>query len=170
MLLFIQLMKSITAFFNNYSISQVAYNINTNTSIDRVQCERNKCDKELHRLRYELENLFGNKDQIQKKSSMDRCWPCCRRWNRNRHDGDTSTTKDFRESSVSTPALPYIDRTKRDLRQNITDSLPNKTIPDPTYKSLLFKNLQVKLLDCLRTSPRYFFAFVYFKIFSCSIF
>jgi hypothetical protein len=114
MLLFIQLMKSIAAFFNNYGISQVAYNANTNASIDRVQCERNKCDKELHRLRYGLENLFGNKDQIQKKSSMDRCWPCCRRWNRNRHDGDTNTTKDFThrygyDSSFRSPPFRSVD-------------------------------------------------------------
>ncbi|CAF4074239.1 unnamed protein product [Rotaria sordida] len=97
MLSLIQVMKTIGTFFNNYRINRNVYNINTNTTIDRIECERNVCEKELHRLKYGLENLLKNKAhknfQIRKTNWIDQCWSCCRRCTRNRNHNNTYMNK-----------------------------------------------------------------------------
>ena len=82
-------MKTIAAFFNNYSTNQ-------NDSDLILECQRNVCEKELRRLQYGLENLLRNQGHgsvgIKKKSWINRCWPCCRRRNNNRKGGHTNMT------------------------------------------------------------------------------
>jgi hypothetical protein len=45
--------------------------INTNSIIDRVECERNVCENELNRLRYGLENLLRNNDYAEFRNSFN---------------------------------------------------------------------------------------------------
>ncbi|CAF0827924.1 unnamed protein product [Rotaria sordida] len=141
MLSLIQVMKTIATFFNNYRINRNVYNINTNTTIDRIECERNVCEKELHRLKYGLENLLKNKAhknfQIRKTNWIDQCWSCCRRCTRNRNH------------------IPYNGWKKYDLKRKIANFLTSKIATiDPTCKSILFKILEGKILDCLSNGQK----------------
>jgi hypothetical protein len=137
-------MKTIAAFFNNYS------NRNTNATTDRTECERNVCRNELYRLQYGLWNLLEhNGVEIRNKTRVDRYSSCCRRWNRYRNDDDTYNY----DSSVRLSHVDY-DGTRRDLRQNIQDPRTANASFVPTNKSLLYKILERRLSDCFATNQR----------------
>jgi hypothetical protein len=155
--------------------------LSLNARIARIECERNVCKKELYRLRYGLENLLRNTSyddlETSKKSWIEQC---CRRWKKDRngdyneftyhHDykpafrfsssrSDADYDREYQLAIIifyfSASFIPASSSSyKHDSRENILDVQTTKTIVDPTYKSLLYKILEKKLLDCLRTNQR----------------
>jgi len=99
-----------------------------NATIDRIECERNVCENELHRLRYGLENLL--------KNSIDQ---------------NNEFTYHYGYDYAFRSPLSYTDRMER---SNISDFRKIKSSIDSTYKSLLYKILETKLLDCLHTNQK----------------
>jgi len=61
-------------------------------------------------------------------------------------------------------------RWNRELRQKFSESRRNEMIVDSSHKSLLYKILEAKLLDCLGTNQKSFELFFKYKIFSYLIY
>ena len=82
-------MKTTIVFSNNNGIKEDFTDTNTNTTIDRVECERNVCQNELYRLRDGLKNVLANSSynyfKLQNNNWIDRYCPCCRRSTKNRN-------------------------------------------------------------------------------------
>ncbi|CAF3742084.1 unnamed protein product [Rotaria magnacalcarata] len=165
-------MNTVARFFNNYNIDRNDSNINTNANITQVECERNVCQQELYRLKYGLENLLNNKsynsNKLQITNWIDECWSCCRRCTKNRNYNKSYINK-YRnanhsivrssfddDSIVLKSSLRHIGRKKYDLQQNISNLQTKKATPtDLSCKSVLFKILQAKILDCLSRGQQF---------------
>ncbi|CAM4883620.1 unnamed protein product [Rotaria socialis] len=159
-------MNTVATLFNNYHIDRNDANINTNADIAPIECERNVCQQELYRLKYGLENLLNNKGynsiKLQSTNWIDQCWSCCRRCTKNRnynkscinkyrHANHSIVRSSFDDDSlVLKSSLRHIGRKQYDLQQNISNFQTNKATPmDLSCKSVLFRILQAKILDCL---------------------
>ncbi|CAF0840027.1 unnamed protein product [Adineta ricciae] len=103
-------MKNYFATFNHPQTNQC---VNTNAAdIARLQCERKKCESERQRLRKKFEQLQQRRNQ----SWTDRCCPCCRRSNRNRHE---NTEQIFNEPEQSVSYQP-----EREFQSKNTNDSP----------------------------------------------
>ncbi|UJR21098.1 hypothetical protein I4U23_024198 [Adineta vaga] len=135
-------MKHFVVLLSHHHHHHGQQSVNTNAEdIPRLQCERNKCENERQRLRDRLEQLIKYRKEKQRESWIDRWCPCCcRRSNRERR-----VDYEYKSSLYQSPiSFPYIDQTQHEFQPS----------NNPPYKSLVFKNLETKILNCLSNTPR----------------